>query len=208
MSDYVPMGSWDRVATQDAELSRRRRRRVIRNRWIVAVLILLVPAVAVGAYLYYPDLFVPPANTADELAIEAGVPAEAIAATVIRVHDGDTLHIRTSSSDDVTVRLIGIDTPEVGENLECYGDEATELARKLMPEGSTVWALADGGTHDKYGRTLFYLFTDEGLLVNEALVAQGAAETLLISNNDRYWPELEAAEAAARDEGRGVWGAC
>jgi micrococcal nuclease len=202
------MASWDRVAAQDAELSRRRRRRVIRNRWIVAVLVVLVPVLAVGAYLYYPALFTPPAVTADTVALEAGVPAEAIAGTVIRVHDGDTLHIRTSASDDVTVRLIGIDTPEVGENLECYGDEATELARKLMPEGSTVWALADGGTHDKYGRALYYLFTDEGLLVNEALVAQGAAETLLISNNDRYWPELEAAEAEARDEGRGVWGAC
>lgn len=139
--------------------------------------------------------------------VSQDIPVEAVEATVDYVHDGDTLFVNLDG-ERVKVRLIGIDTPEVGDNFECYGDEATALARSLMPSGSTVWALADGGTHDRYGRSLFYLFTDEGTLVNVELVARGAAETLLISDNDRYWPELEAAERVAREGGVGVWGAC
>ena len=135
------------------------------------------------------------------------IPTEARAATVDYVHDGDTLFIELDG-ERLKARLIGIDTPEVGDNLECYGDEATAIARSLMPEGSAVWALSDGGKLDQYGRSLFYIFTDSGTLVNVSLAEQGAAETLLISNNDRYWPELEVAEAKARDAGRGVWAGC
>jgi len=184
-------------------------RRNARGRKVI-ILLLTITTLAVVAYFSYPPLMsaLVPAVTADENAIEVGVPAEAIAATVISVHDGDTLHLSTSTDDDVTVRLIGLDTPEVGDNLECYGDEATVILEKLAPVGSTVWALADGGTEDKYGRSLYYLFNDEGVLINVELVRRGAGETLLISDNDRYWDELEVAEGEARDGERGVWGEC
>jgi len=196
------------TTAEDLRLGRKLRRKAQARR--VVGILLSIGVTAAIAYFAYPEvknLFVTEV-TADENALEEGVPSKAIAATVVSVHDGDTLHISTSTDDDVTVRLIGLDTPEVGDNLECFGDEATVILEKLAPVGSTVWALADGGTEDKYGRSLFYLFTDEGVLINVELVRRGAGETLLISNNDRYWDELEAAEVEARDGARGVWGDC
>ena len=51
------------------------------------------------------------------------------AATVIRVVDGDTLHVR-DNGDDVTIRVLGIDCPESKHNAKCRkgGVEACDLA--------------------------------------------------------------------------------
>lgn len=202
MSEFSP---------EDIALGTRfRRRNRARRFWRGFGAVILAVAVIGGVYLATnQSQFVPPGDPVAQPSATTTftIPAKAREATVDYVHDGDTLFIDLDG-ERLKVRLIGIDTPEVGDNLECYGNEATEVARTLMPEGSTVWVLTDGGTHDKYGRSLFYLFTDAGLLVNVELVSRGAAETLLISNNDRYWPQLEAAESAARDAGRGVWGGC
>ncbi|MBG6058394.1 micrococcal nuclease [Cryobacterium sp. MP_M5] len=148
----------------------------------------------------------------------AGVPARpvgAVAMTVEHVHDGDTLFLRADqpnalvpSTDAVKVRLIGIDTPEVGDGAECYGDEATLALRALVPDGSTVWITADREPTDRFGRSLFYLWSDDGRFVNYELVEDGAAESLVIPPNDAYYPLLRAAEDAATTAGSGMWGAC
>lgn len=142
-------------------------------------------------------------------------PADAVAMTVEHVHDGDTLFLRTDqpnalvpSTDAVKVRLIGIDTPEVGDGAECYGDEATLALRALAPDGSTVWITADREPTDRFGRNLFYLWSDDGRFVNYELVEGGAAESLVIPPNDAYYPLLRAAEDAATAAGSGMWGAC
>ncbi len=142
-------------------------------------------------------------------------PSDAVAMTVEHVHDGDTLFLRTDqpnalvpSTDAVKVRLIGIDTPEVGDGAECYGDEATLALRTLVPDGSTVWITADREPTDRFGRSLFYLWSDDGRFVNYELVEGGAAESLVIPPNDAYYPLLRAAEDAATAAGSGRWGAC
>ena len=142
-------------------------------------------------------------------------PADAVAMTVEHVHDGDTLFLRTDqpnalvpSTDAVKVRLLGIDTPEVGDRAECYGDEATLALRALVPDGATVWITADHEPTDRFGRSLFYLWSDDGRFVNYELVEAGAAESLVIPPNDAYYPLLRAAEDAATAAGSGMWGAC
>ena len=144
-----------------------------------------------------------------------GPPSGAVAMTVEYVHDGDTLFLRADSpnalvatTDDVKVRLLGIDTPEVGDSAECFGDQATEQLRALLPEGSLTWATADRDPTDRYGRSLFYLWTEDGRFVNYELVAGGAAESLNIAPNDAHYPLLRAAEDAAAAAGAGRWGAC
>ena len=216
MSRFVPDADPE-PTPDDIALGKRFRRRNRARRFWQALGALVAVAATVGAVYYFTlsrladtELAAAPTDSADDaptVQTTFSIPNEARKATVDYVHDGDTLFIDLAG-ERLKVRLIGIDTPEVGDNLECYGDTATEVARKLMPEGSTVWALTDGGTEDKYGRSLFYLFTDDGLLVNVSLVARGAAETLLISNNDRYWPELRVAQERAQALGRGVWGNC
>jgi len=142
-------------------------------------------------------------------------PSEAVSMTVEYVHDGDTLFLRTdqpnalvATTDEVKVRLLGIDTPEVGNNAECFGDQATEQLRTLLPEGSLTWVTADRDPADRYGRSLFYLWTEDGRFVNYELVASGAAESLTIAPNDAHYPLLRAAEDAAMNAGVGQWGVC
>jgi endonuclease YncB( thermonuclease family) len=72
-------------------------------------------------------------------------------AKVIRWVDGDT--VKTSLG---TVRLIGVDTPEVGR---CGAGTATALARTLAPAGSTIKLgnPASVDNKDRYGRHLRYV---------------------------------------------------
>ena len=142
-------------------------------------------------------------------------PADAAPMIVEHVHDGDTLFLRAAaanalvgSTDFVKVRLIGIDTPEIGDAAECFGDEATLALRALAPDGSTVWITADREPADRFGRSLFYLWTDDGRFINYELIASGAAESLMIAPNDAYYPLLRATEDAATKAGSGMWGAC
>jgi micrococcal nuclease len=136
------------------------------------------------------------------------MPAAATPATVNYVHDGDTVFLTVPSDANLKVRLTGIDTPEVGENLECYGDEATALLRSLLPEGTRVYIQPDREPLDQYGRSLLYLFTADGASVNLAMVASGAAEAVRIGQNDAYWEEFRAAETLAQSTAAGTWGAC
>ena len=127
--------------------------------------------------------------------------------TIASITDGDTVRLRIGG-DELRVRLIGLDTPEVRDPLECFGPEASAALEALAPVGSEVGFAYDRDPQDRYERELMYLYAADGTLINLELVAQGYAEALRVEPNDRYWPELQAAERAARDAGRGLWGSC
>ena len=147
-------------------------------------------------------------------------PEGAVPLRVHSVHDGDTLRLRPAGGvgpgdpgwladlDAGRVRLIGIDAPEVGERAECYGAEATTALRALAPEGSMVWGVSDAEEHDRYGRVLLYLWTDDGRFIQAELASAGAAESLVVGGNDAYSTLLAGLEERARDAGRGQWAAC
>ncbi|MBX3088141.1 MAG: thermonuclease family protein [Cryobacterium sp.] len=139
-------------------------------------------------------------------------PANAEQATVAYVHDGDTLYLQppgtSSRADELTVRLIGLDTPEINPTVECFGLEARDYLRSVLPVGSTVWYTYDEGHFDKYDRNLMYLWTASGEFVNLDLVEEGYATALRIAPNDYYWPQLREAEKLAQQSNRGMWGKC
>ncbi len=144
-----------------------------------------------------------------------GRPADAFPLRVEYVYDGDTLRAEPISRDTpfprgvaVRVRLIGIDTPEGAPTAECGADEARDRLRALLPEGSTAWAAADRDLRDRYGRALLYLWTDDDVFVNHALVAAGDAVAIRVGRNDTHFALLSLAAADAQREGRGQWGAC
>ena len=149
-----------------------------------------------------------PAAPSDQVSADApdslDIPADATPATIDYVHDGDTLFL----TDGTKVRLLAVDTPEVGDNLECLGDEARDYLRGLLPEGSTVYTLEDAEPTDQYGRSLLFIWTATGTLVNLDLVERGYAEAVFIGVNRLYEDQVEAAEDAAQDAGRGIWGKC
>lgn len=151
-------------------------------------------------------------NIANSDSTAADIPADAFAATVNYVHDGDTLYLDDGSTER-KVRLIGIDTPELNSAQrpdagECYGEEARQLLRDFLPEGTQVWASEDREPEDRYGRALLYVYLDDGTLVNLAMIELGAAEALKVGLNDRHWSALRAAEEEAFAAQLGMWGRC
>ncbi|HEX6206824.1 MAG TPA: thermonuclease family protein [Actinomycetota bacterium] len=125
---------------------------------------------------------------------------------VVRVVDGDTIWV----APEQRVRLIGIDTPEVdwyGGRAECYGEEAGLFMRGLL-EGERVRLEYDQEPRDRYGRTLAYVYLEDGRMVNLLLVRRGYAAVSIFEPNDRYEAGLRAAEREARDVGRGLWSIC
>jgi micrococcal nuclease len=132
-------------------------------------------------------------------------------ATVRWTIDGDTL-VADIDGDEEHVRLIGIDTPEsVAEDRpdECYGKEASERLRALLPRGTPIRLERDVEPRDQYDRLLGYVYrAADGLFVNEALVAEGYAEAKAYPPNTTLHQELLAAQSAARTAGKGFWGTC
>lgn len=126
---------------------------------------------------------------------------------VLRVVDGDTLWV---DGPEERVRLIGIDAPEVdwhGGRAECYGDEAGRFMQDLLL-GKRVRLELDREERDRFGRTLAYVYLEDGRMVNVLLVRRGFAQVVLFPPNDRYEDRLVAAEAEARGAGHGLWRAC
>ena len=143
------------------------------------------------------------------------IPDDAFAMRVVEVVDGDTARLQVVTPNDVvdatwpiSVRLIGIDTPEVYPQYECFGDEAEAELLRLAPLGSTVYAAPDVDSWDDYDRRLFYLWTPDGVFINLALVEGGFAEAIRVMPNDFYFDELLAAEIEADAAHRGMWAAC
>jgi len=147
-----------------------------------------------------------------------GVPAEVVDAVVVGHVDGDTIKLRPGQvtaylePDQVTtVRLLEIDTPESVKPdapVECYAQRASAALSRLLPVGAHVWVEPDRVSHDQYGRTLLYLWTEHGTFVNYAMVRRGFAEAVLFEPNDLYIGLMRDAERRARADRLGLWGAC
>ena len=137
-------------------------------------------------------------------------------APVLRVVDGDTIHVLVDGRD-TTVRLLGINTPETvkpNSPVECFGPEASEFMKAVL-DGKRVTLEFDEsqGRLDKYGRTLAYVWLpmeSGGLdLINRDLVAGGFAYQRQYGAQPVTWQsELIEAQRQARDSKTGLWGAC
>ena len=125
---------------------------------------------------------------------------------VDHVVDGDTVWV---VGLDESVRLIGIDTPEVYPELECFGEEAEDRLIELIPHGTEVDVRFDVEQRDRFGRYLGYVYrVVDGLFVNLAMVEDGYAEMVRIEPNVTYANTLKKAENRAAAGGLGLWGAC
>ncbi len=118
--------------------------------------------------------------------------------------------------DDISVRLIGIDTPETvfpGRPVECFGPEATAFAEQLL-DGARVLLEFDPtqGETDRFDRTLAYVWVvDPGgqtTLFNLAAIAGGYAREAQYAAPYAWQPEFLAAEETARSQDIGQWSAC
>jgi endonuclease YncB( thermonuclease family) len=124
------------------------------------------------------------------------------------VVDGDTIALRNGQH----VRLVQIDTPEVYFGTECYGRQASQTTKRLLPRGSRVRLFVEPATDrvHQYGRLLRYVVRVNGALnVNIRLVAAGAAAPYFDrGRRGRYANRLELLAKRARRLKLGLWRAC
>lgn len=123
--------------------------------------------------------------------------------TVVRVVDGDTVVLDGNEK----VRLIGINTPETVDPrrpVQKFGKEASARTKALL-DGKRVRAEYDVERKDRYGRTLCYLFLEDGTFVNLSLVEDGYATAYRYPPNVKFAEKFRDAERRAREAGRGLW---
>lgn len=142
-------------------------------------------------------------------------------AKIERVVDGDTIVVwPENSSSTVTVRLIGINTPETVDprkKVECFGKEASLKAKELLTKGVLVRIENDStqNTKDKYGRMLGYIFipnklnpplnSSADLFFNKYMIEEGFAYEYTYDKAYEYQGEFKKAQIEAKSQERGLW---
>ena len=122
----------------------------------------------------------------------------------MRVSDGDTVVLSGLGRS----RLIGIDTPEVHTERECFGRQASAFTGRLLPRGTRVRYRLGVERRDRHGRPLVYVWLPDRRFVNAQLVREGYATPLTIPPNVEYAKRFTALAREARAKGRGLWRAC
>ncbi len=130
--------------------------------------------------------------------------ARVLSGTVVRVTDGDTLAVADRGGGRVTVRLYGIDAPEIRHRDrpgQAFGREARQ-ALKSMTLGRTVRVdVVDVDTH----RRSVGVVTVRGVDVNLAMVSAGFAWAYRRHLSAPYASEYLRAEKEARAKRLGLW---
>jgi len=161
-----------------------------RRRRSVSLIVVTLALLAWAVREFAPDLFRPAPRP------EGGW------RVVVRAVDGDTLLL----DGDERVRLIGIDTPESVDPrrpVEYLGKEAAAFTRRLA-EGKRVRLAFDQDRTDRYGRTLAYVFLEDGTFLNAEILRQGYAHAYT-RFPFQYADQFRAYEREAREQRRGLW---
>ena len=125
---------------------------------------------------------------------------------VERVVDGDTVRLDVGRGRTESVRLIGIDAPEIHgpDGPAHYGPESAAYLTKRLAGQRVVVRLQETASRDKYGRLLAYLYLGDREDVNLTLVRTGNAYA-----DRRFGHALQGqftqAEAEARKKKLGLW---
>lgn len=129
---------------------------------------------------------------------------------VVHAIDGDTFDTQPLGGGRVErIRLIGVDTPETKDPrkpVQCFGKEASDFTAQLM--GHTVRLTYDAERNDHFGRTLAYVWLDDGSFFNLILAQEGFARPLEIAPNTGHAREFADAARQAQGARKGLWSAC
>lgn len=128
---------------------------------------------------------------------------------VVRVIDGDTLKVDLRADGTVSVRMLGIDTPENGR---CGAQDARENLEDLAPVGSTVDLVSDRtqAANDRYGRLLRYVARRGGykdLSYRQAWNGYTKRYVFGCTPVSRDRDYVRAGDNARNNE-RGLWASC
>ena len=119
------------------------------------------------------------------------------------VNDGDTIVL----ADGRHIRYIGINAPEIAhenKKAEFFGYAAKKYNKTLV-SSKMVRLEFDKETHDRYGRTLAYVFLDNGVFVNKVMIEKGYAYCLPRRPNNKYDRVFLQSQRNAMSAKRGIW---
>ena len=129
---------------------------------------------------------------------------------VVRVIDGDTIVVGPNEK----VRLIGVDTPETAhpkKAAQCFAKDAKEFTRRMAEQKSIRLVLdeSNGARHhkDRYGRTLAYVYFDDGMMLNAELIRRGYAHAYT-RFPFHHLVEFRQLEHIARTQAVALWAGC
>ena len=130
---------------------------------------------------------------------------------VYAVIDGDTVHVDSSQGEE-SIRMIGVDAPEVGWDgapSDCYGLEAQVFSRNTL-EDQEVWLTFDGTCTDLYDRSLAYIHLGSGDqdFFQRRLLRGGYAWDYPWSGTDTFEDTFAEDAFSAEASGEGLWGLC
>ena len=115
---------------------------------------------------------------------------------VVRVADGDSLTLVGSDEIELSIRLRGIDAPELGQP---YGLESKEALQGML---ASIPVTLDEPKKGKYGRYVVNVFAGE-LWVNKEMVAGGHAWCDQVNAFDSV---LYSIERESKHRKLGIWG--
>lgn len=128
---------------------------------------------------------------------------------IVKVVDGDTVDVRLASGRTKRVRMIGINTPEVGR---CGYRAATTSLRRLAPLGTRVTLVSDPSQdlRDRYGRLLRYVVRRSDTRdLNRTQVYRGMSRVYVYDSTPfRRVTSYRKAQASAKNANRGLWRTC
>ena len=159
-------------------------------------------------------------SACDSTAFDASTSARSTAApygavTLVWAIDGDTVVVTDPSGQKHSVRLIGVNTPEMNlrstKEPECGAEAATEHLREVLGEPETTLILKDDPKipdHDKHGRVLAYVQTPAGTDVGAAQLSAGWAEVRSYGQDPERLNTYTDLAETAREQTRGLHRIC
>ncbi len=164
-----------------------------------------IPVIFIISFIFFSFL------SSDNTKKSVSTPDTRQLATLIRVVDGDTIIVSVNGKRE-TVRVIGIDTPEVvdpGKTVECFGKEASRYAKLYFEDtDKKLWLEFDRtqADRDKYQRLLRYVFTDDGSVdYGQIMISLGLAIEYTYNTPYKYQKIYKQAELEAREAKKGLW---
>ena len=153
-----------------------------------------------GAFFVSLICFSPPSSSAD-CQPAPNTRAYEVAAIV----DGDTLRLENGKK----VRLIGIDTPELGRDGEPdapYAREASSAMEKLVQSSaSRVYLQLGRERRDRHRRLLGHVYSSQGQNLTAELLKKGLGYQAVVAPNISNLSCYREAERYARERGLGLW---
>lgn len=127
---------------------------------------------------------------------------------VTKVVDGDTFWIKAGPGKGLKIRLIGIDAPESRrtgkKEIGYFGKEAKEFLTTLILN-KYVRLEYDVDKYDRYGRTLAYVYLEDGTFLNQYLIENGFAVIMTYPPNVKYVNLFTKLQEQARENKTGLW---